>query len=189
MVNQNEIQKRIELFSQVNNVAIAFQNSNKKNKKMSAIDFRDPEILSFFKSLKDHNVQYILVGGFAMAFYGHVRATHDLDIWLKNSPENVEKFINVLEQNGVKGLRELRSVEIISGFTQFQIGNSGFVVEPFKSLKTLSEYDFDAAYERAEGGVFGEVTFKVIHANDLLKEKEATNRPKDQGDIEHLKSL
>jgi hypothetical protein len=189
MISQNEIKKRIELFSQVNNVAVAFQNSNKKNKKMSAIDFRDPEILSFFKSLQEHHIRFILVGGFAMAFHGHVRATHDLAIWLKNSPENIEKFINVLEIHGVKGLKELRSFELISGFTQFQIGDSGFVVEPFKNLKTLSEYDFDAAYERAEKGAFGNVQFKVIHARDLLKEKEATNRPKDQGDIEHLRSL
>jgi len=189
MVNQNEIQERIALFSQVNNVAVAFQNSNAKNKKMAAIDFRDPEILSFFKSLEEYNVKFILIGGFAMAFHGHVRATHDLDIWLKDSAENIEKFIDVLKEHGVKGLNELRSFEMIPGFTQFQIGDSGFVVEPLKSLKTLKEYDFDAAYGRAEHGSFGEVRFKVIHAKDLLKEKEATNRPKDQGDIEHLRSL
>jgi len=189
MVDQNEIQERITLFSQVNNVAVAFQNSNTKNKKMAAIDFRDPEILLFFKSLEEHNVKFILVGGFAMAFHGHVRATHDLDVWLKDSPDNISLFVDVLKSQGVKGLKELHSFEMIPGFTQFQIGDSGFVVKPMKSLKTLKEYDFDAAYERAEHGSFGEVHFKVIHAKDLLKEKEATNRPKDQGDIEHLRSL
>ena len=177
------------MFSQVNNVAIAFQNSNIKNKKMAAIDFRDPEILSFFRNLEKHNVKFILVGGFAMAFHGHVRATHDLDIWLKDSPDNIKRFINVLKIQGVKGLNELRSFEMIPGFTQFQIGDSGFVVEPLKSLKTLKEYDFDAAYERSEQGQFNNVLFRVIHAKDLLREKEATNRPKDQGDIEHLRSL
>lgn len=189
MIRQDEIRDRITLFSKVNNVAIAFQNSNKKNASMAAIDFRDPDILLFFENLEKHKVSYILIGGFAMAFHGHIRATHDLDIWLKDSPENIEKFIRVLKIAGVQGLDELRSFEMIPGFTQFQMGDSGFVVEPLKSLKTLKEYDFDAAYERAESGSFGDVHFKVIHAKDLLKEKEATNRPKDQGDIEYLRSL
>ncbi|NOS92791.1 MAG: hypothetical protein HOP30_12775, partial [Cyclobacteriaceae bacterium] len=60
---------------------------------------------------------------------------------------------------------------------------------PMKSLKTLSEFDFDQAYLRAKTGNFEGLTFKVIHAQDLLREKEATNRPKDQGDIEHLRNL
>lgn len=188
-MNHNETQERIQLFSQVNNVAVAFQNANKKNKKMTAIDFRDPDILSFFKNMQQENVSYILVGGFAMAFHGHIRATHDLNIWLKDSPQNIDKFKRVLKAHGVKGLDEMRSFEMVPGFTQFQVGDSGFVVEPFKSLKTLSEYDFDAAYLRAQDGSFGDIHFKVIHAADLLREKEAVNRPKDQGDIEFLRSL
>lgn len=89
----------------------------------------------------------------------------------------------------MKGLDEIRSFEMIPDFTQFQIGDSGFVVEPMKSLKLLKEYDFDAAYTRAQEGTFGDVRFKVIHAHDLLKEKQASNRPKDRGDIDFLQSL
>jgi hypothetical protein len=181
--------KRVLEFSRVNRVAVAFQNSNHKNKPMAAIDFRDPEIMDFFRVLQKLEVTYIIVGGFAIAFHGYVRATSDLDIWLRDDPENIERFKEALKKSGVKGLDEIRSFELIPGFTQFQIGDSGFVVEPFKSLKTLKEYDFDAAYLRADSGQFEDITFKVIHAKDLLREKESTNRPKDQGDIEHLRSL
>jgi hypothetical protein len=189
MAGQSSTEERLRLFSQVNSLAVAFQNANKKNKKMAAIDFRDPDILHFFKTLQTHKVKYILIGGFAMAFHGHVRATHDLDLWLKNDEQNIQAFIESLKQNGVKGLDELRGFEMIPGFTQFQIGDSGFIVEPLKSLKTLSEFDFDNAYGRALDGEFEAVKFKVIHATDLLREKEANNRAKDQGDIEFLKSL
>lgn len=182
-------EERIRLLSKVNNVAVAFRNANSKNKKMAAIDFRDPEVLSFFKALAQNDVKYMLVGGFAVAFHGYVRATHDLDLWLKDEEDNINRFKKTLSQSGVKGLDELRSFEMIPGFTQFQIGDSGFLVEPLKSLKTLGEFDFDEAYKRASEGKFAGIKFKVIHALDLLREKEATNRPKDQGDIDFLKSL
>ncbi|MFN7494325.1 MAG: hypothetical protein ACK5RG_15510 [Cyclobacteriaceae bacterium] len=183
------LSNRILEFSRVNRLAVSFQNANANNKKMAAIDFRDPEIFTFFQNLEDHEVKYILVGGFAVAFHGYVRATSDLDLWLKSDDDNIERFKKVLIKSGVKGIDQLRSFEMIHGFTQFQIGDSGFVVEPMKSLKTLSEFDFDQAYLRAKTGNFEGLTFKVIHAHDLLREKEATNRPKDQGDIEHLRKL
>jgi hypothetical protein len=181
--------KRVLELSRVNRVAVAFQNANLKNKPMAAIDFRDPEIMDFFRVLQKLEVKYMLVGGFAIAFHGYVRATSDLDIWLRDDPTNIERFKEALKRSGVKGLDQIRSFDLVPGFTQFQIGDSGFVVEPLKSLKTLKEFDFDAAYSRAAGGQFEDISFKVIHAKDLLKEKEATNRPKDQGDIEHLRSL
>jgi len=56
-------------------------------------------------------------------------------------------------------------------------------------LKAFSAYDFDQCFERAKPGEFKGIKFKVIHALDLLKEKEATNRPKDQADIDHLRDL
>lgn len=49
--------------------------------------------------------------------------------------------------------------------------------------------DFDDCFSRAVNGSFQDIHFKVIHAKDLLKEKQGTNRPKDQGDIEFLKGI
>jgi hypothetical protein len=77
----------------------------------------------------------------------------------------------------------------VAGFTQFKVGNSGFVVDPMTSLKAFNSFDFDQCYQRAKSGEFKGIHFKVIHMNDLLKEKEATNRPKDQADIIHLREL
>ena len=83
----------------------------------------------------------------------------------------------------------MRSDEWAVGFTEFFVGDPGFKVEPLKSLKILREWDFDICYSRAVDGVFGDIQFKVIHAKDLLKEKQGINRPKDQGDIEFLKGI
>src|SRR6266699_3734649 len=98
-MNSSGIKKyaeRIELFSKVNEIAVLFNNANPTNKNMSAIDFRDDDILKFFRDLETRNVKYLLVGGFAMAFHGYVRATHDLDLWIKDDPENMERLKKVL---------------------------------------------------------------------------------------------
>lgn len=185
----NEHYNNLHLFSKVNRLAISFHNSNPKLKAMSPIDLNDEEVLSFFRSLQHSGTKYLLVGGFAVAFHGYIRATVDLDIWIKDETENIQNLKQVLMKHGVKGLDQVRSFELIPGFTQFSIGESGFLVDPMKSLKAFTAWDFDACYARAESGEYNGVRFKVISAKDLLKEKEATNRPKDQADIEHLRNL
>lgn len=188
-VTQAERIKRMDLFSKVNRLAASFHNANAKLSKMTPIDLNSDEVINFLRSLQEYNVKYILVGGFAVAFHGYVRATHDLDLWIKDDPANIENFKKVLTVHGVPGLDSVRTFEMIPGFTEFAIGNSGFIVEPMKNLKAFSAFDFDSCYIRAEAGIIEGVEFKVIHPKDLLKEKQVTNRPKDQGDIEHLKNL
>jgi hypothetical protein len=188
-VSNAEYKNRIDLFSKLNRVASVFHNANRKLKPMSPIDLNDEDVFRFLKSLERLNVKYLLVGGFAMAFHGYVRATHDLDLWVKDDAENIQQLKKALTENGVEGLDQMRSFEMIPGFTQFHVGDSGFVVEPLKSLKVLNSFDFASCYERAESGEYNGLHFKVIHAKDLLKEKEGSNRPKDQGDIEHLRSM
>jgi hypothetical protein len=185
--SSKEYESRINLFSKVNRTAIAFHNANPSLTDMTPIDLNDDEVISFLKDMQHEGIAYMLIGGFAMAFHGHIRATIDLDLWIKDEKENLEKFKGVLKRSGVVGLDKIRSLELIAGFTQFQLGDSGFVVDPMSRLKKFSTYDFDACYSRAQDGQYKGVSFKVISPRDLLQEKEATNRPKDQGDIEFLK--
>lgn len=180
---------RIELFSKVNELAVSFNNANPSSKKMVSIDFRDDDIFKFFHSLQQREVKYLLVGGFAMAFHGYVRATHDLDLWIKDDPANLERLKVVFSENEVPGMDKVKSLQLVAGFTEFKVGTSGFVVDPMTSLKAFSAFDFDSCYARAKPGEFKGIQFKVIHAMDMLKEKEATNRPKDQADIEHLRRM
>ncbi len=156
---------------------------------MTAIDFRDQDIYSFFEKLESAGVKYLLVGGFAMAFHGYIRATHDLDLWIKDEAGNLERLKLVFQQSGVAGMDKVKSLQLVAGFTEFKVGDSGFVVDPMTNLKFFTAYDFDQCFDRAKPGEFKGIKFKVIHALDLLKEKQATNRSKDQTDIEHLKNL
>lgn len=185
----NTYQERIELFSKVNELAASFYNSNPNASKMTPIDFRDDDIYKFFRSMQQHQVKYLLVGGFAMAFHGLVRATHDVDLWIKDTPDNLGRLKMVLTENAVPGLDKVNELQLVAGFTEFKVGESGFTVDPMTNLKAFKSLEFDTCYDRAEPGEFRGIKFRVIHARDLLKEKEATNRTKDQSDIEHLRNL
>ena len=152
---------RILQFSDVNRAATLFHNANSRMVKITPIDFRDKDVLNFFKALQTHEVKYLLVGGFAIAFHGYIRATHDLDLWIKDIPENIQRFKSALIERGVKGVESMRSDDWAPGFTEFFVGDPGFKVEPLKSLKILREFDFDNCYSRAVDGIFGDIHFKV----------------------------
>jgi len=184
----NEYYQRIQNFSRVNRLAAMFYNANPEHKSMSAIDLNNDEVISFLKALSESDIQFMLVGGFAVAFHGHIRATMDLDLWIKDEEQNLERFKKVLIDFGVAGLDKVRSFDLVPGFTQFTIGKSGFLVDPMKSLKAFSALDFDACYQRAVAAKYGEVKFKVISREDLLKEKKTVNRPKDKLDFDSLNS-
>ena len=184
-----EYYRRIDDFSRVNRLAAFFYNANPKLKPMSPIDLNDDEVISFLRMMQSKEVRYMLVGGFAVSFHGFIRATMDLDIWIQDQPQNIEKFKEVLISSGVKGLDKVRTFEIVPGFTQFAIGKSGFLIDPMKALRSFSSFDFDSCYSRCVTGEYNGVRFKVISPEDLLREKLATNRSKDISDIEFLKSL
>ena len=182
-VQTNELERRLNLFSQVNRVASSFYNANPVHVARQPIDLNNEDVFNFLKGLHQNQVKYLLVGGFAMAFHGYVRATQDLGLWIRQDDENISRMVGVLKSNGVVGIEKIKTLDLIPGFTQFKLGSEGFVVDPMKYLKAFSQFDFDSCYERSNQGEFKGIIFWVINPYDLLKEKESTNLPKDQGEF------
>ena len=59
-----------------------------------------PDFKEFLKLLNAHQVEYLLVGGYAVAYHGYPRATGDMDIWIATHPENAKKVVAVLKEFG-----------------------------------------------------------------------------------------
>ena len=68
----------------------------------------------FLKLLNEHEVRYLIIGGYTVAYYGYPRATNDLDIWIENEPQNAEKLIQVLKRFGFDD-KELKTNKKASG--------------------------------------------------------------------------
>lgn len=54
----------------------------------------------FLKLLNDKGVEYLLIGGYAVAYYGYPRATNDIDVWIAIHPENAERVVTALRDFG-----------------------------------------------------------------------------------------
>ena len=96
----------------------------------------------FIQSLKDNQVHYLVVGGYAVAFHGNPRYTKDLDIWIALSPENASHIVEALNLFGLKSLG-LTAADFLEPDTIIQLG---YPPNRIDLLTTLSGVDFDNCY-------------------------------------------
>ena len=153
------------------------------------MDVSSDDVQDLLKSFANHQVKYLLIGGMAGAFYGHTRTTSDMDIWIKNTPENRIGLINSLKENLVDGAQHLINTQFVFGYTTVPFGKNGFSLDLGEQTKLFSQQDFDACYANAITGDLDRVPVKVLFLADLIREKKATARPKDIGDLAELEKI
>lgn len=181
--------ENLEAFIRLNGVADKLYRSNPRNKNKHSMDISNEDVLRLLKSLNQHHVKYLLVGGMAGVVHGHVRTTLDMDLWIGNTHQNTEAFVQALHENDVIGAELLRTMPLIFGWTSVRFGKSGFELDLGHSLKAFAETDFDECYGRALVVDYDGVPFHIIHLRDLITEKKATARPKDLADLEELQRI
>jgi predicted nucleotidyltransferase len=139
-------------------------------------DFRD-----FLKLLNDHEVEYLLVGGYAVAFHGFPRTTLDMDIWIANSTENSERMIPVMRAFGFTG-------EISPQLFRRDDGVVRMGVPPMKIevMTHASGVVFGECFDRRTIATIDDIEVNVISLEDLRNNKAAVGRHKDLDDLEHL---
>ena len=135
--------------------------------------------------MNENDVEYILVGGYATIIHGYNRTTGDLDIWVNQTEENYNKIVNAFHLFKMP-LFDMSKNKFLHdpGIDVFTFGRPPVCIDIMTKLKGLSFADVYKKVELSE--VEKGLCTKVIHLNDLIKAKKASNRPKDQDDIEHL---
>jgi len=143
-------------------------------------DFQD-----FLKALNNNNVEYILLGGYAVLIYGYSRNTGDMDIWVNATEENYNNVKRAFDEFGMPVFDMTKEAFLNNSDTDV----FGFGVPPVKIdiLTKAKGLEFDEAYKNIEIRNIEGQDIKLIHINDLLRAKAATGRAKDIDDIEHLK--
>jgi len=141
-------------------------------------DFKD-----FLKLLNDHEVEYLLLGGYAVAYHGFPRTTLDMDIWIANTAENAEKMIRVMRAFGFTG-------EISPQLFRTDDGVVRMGVPPVKIevMTSASGVTFAECFQRTIVDTIDGVRVNVISLEDLRLNKAAAGRFKDLDDLEHLPS-
>ena len=141
-------------------------------------DFRD--LLAEFNA---RQVEFLLVGAHALAAHGHVRATQDLAVWVRPSPENAKRVIEALRAFGAP-LRDLTEDDLSTPGVVFQIG-----VEPIR-IDVLTAIDGIGFYEAWADRLmlkFADQGVCVLSKEHLIKNKLAAGRTQDLADVEALK--
>ena len=142
----------------------------------------NPDYRDFLSECNAQNVEYLVIGGQAVIFYGYVRNTKDLDVWLNPTPENAKRVYAAIAAFGT-----LTADTEADWFAQagnfFAIGNYPYRIE---LLTTIPGVTFPECYSRrVEIDVEG-VRIPFIQLDDLLQNKRTTGRAQDIADIDVL---
>lgn len=143
-------------------------------------DFK--ELLLAFNA---HNVEYLIVGAHALAAYGHVRATKDLDVWIRPSPENARKVLNALSEFGAPA-GGLTVEDLSQKHTIFQIGLPPLRIDIITAIDGL---EFADAWPDRLESAFGGVPALIISRRHLITNKKTTARLQDLADVQQLEAL
>ncbi len=152
------------------------------------MDIQDEDILKLGNLLNKNEVQYIMVGGFATNIHGYNRVTADIDIWLNDSIENRNKFKNTLNEIGAGDFPIITTMQFVAGCTRFKMPQ-GIEIDVMTTMKGLEEFTFDYCLSVATIATIENVTVPFLHINQLIQNKKAVNRPKDQIDVMELEKI
>lgn len=145
-------------------------------------DFRD-----LLMELSDAGAEFVLVGGLAVAFHGHPRATKDMDVLIRANTSNAERVYRALAAFGAPlESFEVQAKDFSSYSGMLQIGL------PPRRVDIINRADgitFDEAVAEGSGFTLDGRTVPVIGRNALLKNKRTTGRAQDAADVEALVSL
>ncbi len=140
-------------------------------------DFQD-----FIEALNTANVEYILVGGYAVILHGYIRSTADMDVWINKTQANYQKLKEAFYHFGAP----IFPKEEFLG-TQFDVWAIGIEPNKIEVLSNIKGVGFSEAYPLCKTFIQNDVPIKYIHLKHLLQAKEAAGRFKDKADIEALK--
>ena len=143
----------------------------------------EKDFIDFIELLNFHKVDYLIVGAHALAFHGRPRHTGDLDIWIKPSIDNASKMLLVLKDFGFESLG-LGEKDFLRENYVTQLGYPPLRID---ILNSISGVEFDDAYGNKVEGEIDDLKVKFINVAEFIKNKEASGRKKDLGDIASLK--
>lgn len=140
------------------------------------------ELLALFNK---HDVRYLIVGGYALAFHGAPRFTGDLDLWVALGSGNAKRIVAALDEFGFGSLG-LTEEDFQRPENVVQLG-----VQPVRIdlLTSISGVTWDQAYRNRIEGSYGDVPAFFIGIREFKANKKATGRRQDLADIDSIDAL
>jgi hypothetical protein len=140
-------------------------------------DYRD-----LFAEFNAQKVEFLVVGAYALAVHGHVRATKDLDVWVRATKDNAERVYRAVKAFGAAA-EKLSAEDFAQPGTIVQLGIAPTRID---ILTRVAGLEFEAAWANRIEASYGDQKVFVISRGDLIASKRAAARPQDLVDLSSL---
>jgi hypothetical protein len=140
------------------------------------------DFVDLLRAFAARDVRFLIVGAYALALHGRPRATGDLDVWIDATPENAGRVMAALAAFGAP-LEQVREADFSRPGIVYQIGVAPGRIDILTQLTGLT---FDEAWAGRVRHALGDANADFIGRDAFLRNKRATGRAKDLGDIEGM---
>ena len=141
-----------------------------------------PDFKELLLAFNAHNVEYLIVGAHALAAHGHVRATKDMDVWVRPEPSNAQRVLQALLDFGAP-LSDLTADDLSRKKTIFQIGLPPIRID---IITDIDGVEFSDAWPERVATSFGGVPTFIISRHHLITNKKTAARLQDLADVQQL---
>jgi hypothetical protein len=138
----------------------------------------------FFKSLNAHGVEFLVVGGVAYNFYAPPRATKDIDVWIKPTVANLQKFLNALTEFGFP--HQLNANELSQQDKVLMLGR------PPNRIDVMTRpdgVDWTECWVSRVVSDYGDAQIAFLSLERLIQSKRAAGRDQDLVDVKMLERI
>jgi phage replication-related protein YjqB (UPF0714/DUF867 family) len=141
-----------------------------------------PDFKEFLSLLKDKNIQYLLIGGYAVGYHGYPRSTNDMDIWIAIDSKTAKQMVLALKEFGFDS--PLLSEELF--LKEKNIVRMGIAPIRIEILTTISGVSFEECFKQRIVDEVDGIEVSIISLRHLKINKKASGRHKDLDDLENL---
>jgi len=133
------------------------------------------------------DVEFIVVGGLSVVFHGYIRTTGDMDLWIRPTNVNKQKLLPVIARFGLSE----DSIGILNkkDFTEMLAFHFNSPPEKIEFLTKVSGLNFDDAFQHCDYLTIADFHIPFLSFDDLIINKIAAGRLKDQADVEELSKI
>ena len=147
-------------------------------------NFFNQDFQEFIVALNEKDVEYILVGGYAVILHGYHRTTGDLDIWINPTRENYQKMKSAFYAFGLPiNAIAIKDFLNTASFEVFTFGRPPVSIDIMTHVKGLT---FGKAFESSIINETQGFKIRLIGYQDLIEAKKSSRRYRDLNDIENL---
>jgi hypothetical protein len=143
---------------------------------------RNDDLIDLLRALNAEGAKYLIVGGYAFALHGRLRATKDVDIFVGIDPNNAHRVWRALAAFGAP-LEELRPEDLTQPDSFFIMGRPPNQIDV---ITTIDGVSFEEAWGHRVEQTYGGERAHYIGREDFIKNKTAAARPQDVADVAYL---